>query len=275
MALETATKGALTIANLSFTTGPGITGHILLLILFTMFVTAVEKVRRSKFEVFSYIHHLFILFFLITALHGAFCFIKVDKADVCNGGGSSWKWFIASGVVYAIERILREWRGHRNTEILKVIQHPSKVVQIQIKKTARLGKPGQYVFICCPELSLFQWHPFTLTSAPNEDFYSVHIRVVGDWTKALADRLGCQFNKTGSIPRLAMTTLPMIMVDGPYGTASEDVYDYEVSVLVGAGIGVVSLFILLLICWTRHLNWMLVDSLFCSLEGYLAPLQKQ
>lgn len=27
-------------------------------------------------------------------------------------------------------------------------------------------------------------------------------------------------------------------VDGPFGTASEDVFDYEVSMLIGAGIGV-------------------------------------
>lgn len=27
-------------------------------------------------------------------------------------------------------------------------------------------------------------------------------------------------------------------MDGPFGTASEDVFDYEVSMLVGAGIGV-------------------------------------
>lgn len=27
-------------------------------------------------------------------------------------------------------------------------------------------------------------------------------------------------------------------VDGPFGTASEDVFDYEVAMLVGAGIGV-------------------------------------
>lgn len=27
-------------------------------------------------------------------------------------------------------------------------------------------------------------------------------------------------------------------MDGPFGTASEDVFDYEVSMLIGAGIGV-------------------------------------
>ena len=31
--------------------------------------------------------------------------------------------------------------------------------------------------------------------------------------------------------------LPRIMVDGPFGSASEDVFKFEVSVLVGAGIG--------------------------------------
>ena len=35
------------------------------------------------------------------------------------------------------------------------------------------------------------------------------------------------------------SNLPLRMgVDGPFGTASEDVFDYEVSMLVGAGIGV-------------------------------------
>jgi NADPH oxidase len=41
-----------------------------------------------------------------------------------------------------------------------------------------------------PELSGYQWHPFTLTSAPEEPFASVHIRIVGDWTRQLARRVG-------------------------------------------------------------------------------------
>jgi predicted ferric reductase len=45
--------------------------------------------------------------------------------------------------------------------------------------------PGQYIFIQCPSVSPLEWHPFTLTSAPQEDFFSVHIRASGDWTEAL------------------------------------------------------------------------------------------
>lgn len=63
---------------------------------------------------------------------------------------------------------------------------------------------GQYVFICLPELAIYQWHPFTLTSAPEEDFLSVHVRCVGDWTMSLAERLGCRWDKNGQV--LAMET---------------------------------------------------------------------
>ena len=46
-----------------------------------------------------------------------------------------------------------------------------------------MNEPGQYVFINVPELAKFQWHPFTLTSAPGDDYLSVHVRAAGDWTK--------------------------------------------------------------------------------------------
>lgn len=44
---------------------------------------------------------------------------------------------------------------------------------------------GQYVFLNCPAISQLEWHPFTMTSAPEEDFFSVHIRAAGDWTEQL------------------------------------------------------------------------------------------
>lgn len=99
------------------------------------------------------------------------------------------------GTFYLIERFLREVRGTHNTYISKVIQHPSKVCEIQIRKENFKPKAGQYIFLCCPEISLWQYHPFTLTSAPEEDYISVHIRCVGDFTTTLAEKLGCNFRK--------------------------------------------------------------------------------
>jgi len=75
-------------------------------------------------------------------------------------------------------------RRRRQTVVSKVIQHPSKVVEVQMKKPSMKYKPGQYLFLNCPDVSRLEWHPFTISSAPEEDFVSVHVRVVGDWTSA-------------------------------------------------------------------------------------------
>ena len=44
---------------------------------------------------------------------------------------------------------------------------------------------GQYVFICVPAISLWEWRPFSLSSHPMADKVTVHIRVLGDCTKKL------------------------------------------------------------------------------------------
>lgn len=79
----------------------------------------------------------------------------------------------------------------------------------------------------------------------------MHIRVVGDFTGALAKALGCDLDRKGGkgekggdvsgsmiVPPPVNRVLPRIMVDGPFGSASEDFLKYETVLLVGAGIGV-------------------------------------
>ena len=84
-------------------------------------------------------------------------------------------------------------------------------------------------------------------SAPEEDYISVHIRVVGDFTNALAKAVGCDFDSkeekgaSGNgkvVPPPLNRVLPRVMVDGPFGSASEDFLKFETVLLVGAGIGV-------------------------------------
>ncbi|RKO89483.1 FAD-binding domain-containing protein, partial [Blyttiomyces helicus] len=236
----------VTAKSLAFDSGPGITGQVVTVALFLMVTSAVAVVRRKHFEMFWFTHHLYIVFFAGLLMHGAFCFIKSDGSGDgvgrCRGGPQFWKWWIFSGGAFLIEKLIRECRGRQQTHISKVIQHPSRVVEIQIKKPSITTKAGQYILISCPSIALHEWHPFTLTSSPHEKFISIHIRVVGDWTTRFAQRLGCSFPgdkdaEEGGRP--AWTgTMPVVLVDGPYGSASEDVFDYEVAVLVGAGIGV-------------------------------------
>lgn len=256
------------VANL--VSGPGWTGYVMLIALTGMVITSVEKPRRANYERFWYTHHMFIVFFFFWAIHGAFCMIQPDTPPFCisvgtNAIGVFWQFWMYGGYVYLAERIARELRGRHKTYVSKVIQHPSNVCEIQIKKEHTKTKAGQYIFFCCPAYSLWQYHPFTLTSAPEEDYISIHMRVVGDFTRGVSAALGCDWaakgkdsskvvgidgNDTEVDPALKRV-LPRVYVDGPFGSASEDVFKYEISVLCGAGIGVTPFASILKSIWYR------------------------
>lgn len=120
-------------------------------------------------------------------------------------------------------------------------------MEIQFKKPSMKYKSGQWLFIQVPDVSGFQWHPFTITSCPSDPYISVHVRQVGDFTKQLAEVLGINNQrKTLALDPMGVYDLavqngqrmPKLKVDGPYGAPAEDVFDNELVVLIGTGIGV-------------------------------------
>ncbi|KAJ1964442.1 hypothetical protein GGI12_001426 [Dipsacomyces acuminosporus] len=183
-------------AKILFTTGHSITGHIMLFCILIMAITGYEKMRRKHFNVFWNLHHLFAVYFVCFSIHGTFCLLKPNEPPYCHNGGTFWKYWLASGIIYLFERLAREFRANKRSndmKVQKVILHPGKVIEVQFRKPRLFkGLAGQYVFLNCPAVSTQQWHPFTLTSAPEEDYVSVHIRVVGDWTRSFAQALGAQ-----------------------------------------------------------------------------------
>ncbi|KIW88218.1 uncharacterized protein Z519_11329 [Cladophialophora bantiana CBS 173.52] len=237
----------------------GITGHIMLLCMLFMYTTAHQKIRQQSFETFWYTHHLFIPFFLAMYTHAVGCFVR-DTADPFSPfagknfwghclGYEGWRWELWSGGLYLFERLWREVRARRETKITKVVRHPYDAMEIQFQKPSMKYKAGQWLFINIPAVSSQQWHPFTITSCPFDPYISVHVRQVGDWTKAVGDALGCgpaqakefdNLDKEG-IYEIALQSgqeMPAIRIDGPYGAPAEDVFDNEIAVLIGTGIGV-------------------------------------
>uniref|UniRef100_A0A665W0W6 NADPH oxidase 2 n=1 Tax=Echeneis naucrates TaxID=173247 RepID=A0A665W0W6_ECHNA len=241
-----------------FTTIAGLTGVAITLALILIITSSMEVIRRSYFEVFWYTHHLFVIFFIGLVFHGYGRIVRGQTSDSLNisnpkicaeqfktwgQNGShceipvfagnppgTWKWVLAPMILYVCERLVRLYRSHQKVVITKVVMHPSKTLELQMKRKGFSMEVGQYVFIQCPSVSRLEWHPFTLTSAPEEDYFSAHIRIVGDWTQAL------------------------VAIDGPFGTASEDVFRYEVVMLVGAGIGVTPFASILKSVWYKHIQ---------------------
>ncbi|GAA5841571.1 hypothetical protein JCM9279_000692 [Rhodotorula babjevae] len=259
---DSAMTGLLEALMVNGSTGPFVTGWIMLVLLVVIAWFAAEKRRKKHFQRFYYSHHLALVFFFLWQLHGMFCMIRPDKPPYCAWSqiGVFWLFWSFGGIVYVSERILREVRSRHRTYLSKVIVHPGKTVELQVKKEKTTSRAGQYIMVNCPAISLWQWHPFTLTSAPEEDCLSIHFRVVGDWTQDFADALGCELDGRENVSKEIggedakiplVSVLPRIMIDGPFGTASEDVLKFPVSLLVGAGIGVTPFASILKHIWYR------------------------
>ncbi|XP_039306624.1 NADPH oxidase 5 isoform X2 [Solenopsis invicta] len=151
------------------------TGVVLLIILVIMIVCSMPFVRRGgSFEIFYWSHLLYIPFWILMIFHGP----------------NYWKWFVGPGVIYLVERIrrlvwLRSQQG--KTYISSGLLLPSKVTHLVIKRPPNFHfRPGDYVFVKIPVIAKYEWHPFTISSAPEQaDYIWLHIRAVGEWTNTV------------------------------------------------------------------------------------------
>ena len=124
--------------------------------------------------------------------HAVGCFVRTDAklGPVRCKGYFSWHYTIWGRIIYFFECVLREIISHQFTQITKLfINYPSKAIEIQFSKPSFKYKAGQYLFLNVPAVSSLQWHPFTITSAPDDPYVSVHIRQVGDFTNELGEAL--------------------------------------------------------------------------------------
>lgn len=202
-----------------------ILGLVLLLTYALIGVTAYwGAVRRARFEVFSHLHLLTMPSMVLLWLHGSFCFLR--RTSGACAGSTTLYWIGPPTALYLLDVAISTVACLRFSYVSKVIQHPSQVIEVQMRKPSLVFAPGQFVRLCLPAISPLQWHPFTLTSAPEEDHLSVHIRVVGDWTTAVQTLLASQ-----PLERVR------IFIDGPLGCASQEYAKYSSIICVGAGIG--------------------------------------
>lgn len=157
-----------TLSEWYFTSRPGFygfisgwanpTGFLLIAVLMIMFICSLPFVRRGgSFEVFYWTHLLYVPFWFLVILHGP----------------NFWKWFIIPGFIFLVERVLRfVWmRSNRGKSYVSSgILLPSKVIHLVIKRPFHFCfRPGDYVFINIPTIAKYEWHPFTLSSAPEDE----------------------------------------------------------------------------------------------------------
>lgn len=202
----------------ALSTRAGITGIIMVVCLIVSYSFAFN--RRKRFNRFWYTHHLLLVMLICLCVHGTQNLLEPYK---------SLYFVIGPLVLYAIPRIWRE-TPLSSLEVVKVEVKRGDVVQLRLKKPwyyKGYVEAGMYGVLNVPEVSRTEWHPFTLTSAPPEDYIEFHFRRVGKWTGKVHDLLESR-----------IANPPTVRVEGPIGASSQGFGDYAVIVLVGAGIGI-------------------------------------
>ncbi|KAA8541035.1 hypothetical protein F0562_024998 [Nyssa sinensis] len=146
----------------------------------------------------------------------------------------TWMYIAIPVLLYASERMFRAMRSDFSyVKILKATIYPGKVLSLKMYRPEGFKyKSGMYIYIQCPQISSFEWHPFSLTSGPEDDHLSVHIRALGDWSYQIYSLFQEAIVSAGTVEH------PKMYIDGPYGAASQDHVKYDILVLIGLGIGV-------------------------------------
>ncbi|XP_071826434.1 NADPH oxidase 5-like isoform X2 [Apostichopus japonicus] len=240
-------------------------GWMLGLILLLMVLLSMNFVRRQgHFQVFYFSHLLYVVFWGFLLLHGP----------------RFWKFFLLPASLFVYEKVMNLetirtafYGGKSYIKEARVLT--SKVTHLKITRPPNFDyEPGDYVFIRIPALAKMEWHPFTISSAPEEkETFSLHIRSAGNWTNKLYKFIENQARinddnvsvavsgrrkTTVACPNMNNNNLqeemtqgkPMseklqnelklfeVSIEGPYGTPTRAIFRAEHAVLIGAGIGV-------------------------------------
>ena len=163
---------------------------------------------------------------LLRFLRGSLTEVQLISAEHHNGvtryeggsGGWWWGWTRAwSSVISLIDWLIL---------MLRLVFRPSK----PLKYTA-----GQYMFLHIPVISNFQWHPFSISSAPSSQLLTFHIKDMGSGTftnhlAQLAERIQQSSNEQqisiqdidemDELGKFSVAEQLPVYLDGPYGRCS-------------------------------------------------------
>eukprot|EP00096_Caligus_rogercresseyi_P010505 TRINITY_DN3850_c0_g1_i1.p1 TRINITY_DN3850_c0_g1~~TRINITY_DN3850_c0_g1_i1.p1 ORF type:complete len:1540 (+),score=517.15 TRINITY_DN3850_c0_g1_i1:375-4994(+) len=214
-----------------FRTLTGITGILLYIVVTILFIFAHPLVRKRAFNYFWISHQLYVFLYVFSLLHGL---------ARLTGPPRFWMFFIIPGIVYTLDKIATFRTRYMALDILETELLPSDVIKVKFYRPPNMKVlSGQWIRVSCTALRPEEFHSFTLTSAPHEDFLSIHVKAQGPYTWRLRNLFDTSLNgKVGETDGEKDDDPPKIRIEGPFGGGNQDWYKFEIAVMVGGGIGV-------------------------------------
>lgn len=231
-----------------FQTVTGTTGLFLWILCSIVYVFAHRQVRQRAYSYFWSTHKLYYLIYALTLLHGS---------SKLTGSPRFWIFFIIPAILFTIDKIMSLQAKLWQLEIFETECLPSDVIAIKFARPPSFKfLSGQWIRVACTAFRPHEFHAFTITSAPQDDYLSVHVRAQGPWTwklRNLFDPTNLEYQKMMAKKRRAPgghelakhsnwplhnKLPPRIRIEGPFGGGNQDWCKYEVAVMIGGGIGV-------------------------------------
>ncbi|CAF4579545.1 unnamed protein product [Rotaria sp. Silwood1] len=145
-----------------------ITGNILLVLLIIMVICALQCIRQREkfFMLFRISHLLFWPMFILLIIHSE----------------DFWIWACGPMFLFLCEKIylLKRYLPQKGRTHLKriTIEDDNTISFIIVRPPYFNFNTGDYVNICFPRIVSYDWHPFTLSSCPeNKDTLRIHISI--------------------------------------------------------------------------------------------------
>ena len=197
-------------------------------------VHSLPPLRRRFYELFVMLHvPVSIVFLAMLFWH-------------CKNYLTSWNYLWATAAIWLVSYVIRifylnwtnPWRlSWLIGEEAAVTIMPENAIKVTIPTQTR-WKPGQYVYLRMPGISVFENHPFTIASLCSDDFPSAYGEEYRDMVLVFRPFQGF----TRRVLENALEKGPWhtyrAFIDGPYGgmTRSMDSFDHVVLFAGGSGV---------------------------------------
>ncbi|AQS38635.1 FAD-binding domain/Ferric reductase NAD binding domain/Ferric reductase like transmembrane component [Shewanella psychrophila] len=186
-----------------------ISGLLMFIIILLIWVMALDVIRKRVFHHFQKIHRLAYLIVMLLLLH-----LPLNSA-----------WLVPALVLLVLEIYQSRYRNVYRNCPAQITPLDKDVVRLTINRPERfIIKVGYYVLIRIPGINKHEWHPFSLTGPrPSELQLVLKIRLLGDWTKQLAEQA---------------EQLNSVDVRGPFASPATMTQHSQHCWLMAAGIGI-------------------------------------
>jgi len=167
----------------------------------------------------------------------------------CHNYLTSWNYLFATAAIWAVSYGIRvfylnwtlPWRmSWLIGEEAAVTLLPENAVKVTIP-TQKAWRPGQYVYLRMPGISIFENHPFTIASLCSEDFPSDYGEQYRDMTLVFRPFGGF----TRKVLNAAVEKGPLktyrAFIDGPYGGMQREMASFDHVVLFAGGSGITAI----------------------------------